>query len=166
MAGTPFVPRRQEPKNSEASRTQGSRPVPEEAPVILSSIRRARPPASSARRWRLKLRHQSRLFRSRPRIAVWPLAFWNRISEPPFVPIACQSGPGLALTTPLLIKWDPIISQIAIRPSAFCNRTSAWWSGQSLQVNRVGEFGGSVILRRLRRIGAPDVPSPRDDQPY
>src|SRR5271166_5370639 len=45
-------------------------------------------------------------------------------------------------------------------------RLGARESGQSLQVNGAGAVGKNVILRRLRRIGAPDVQSAHDGQPY
>ena len=62
-------------------------------------------------------------------IAVWPFVFWKRMSEPPPpVPIACQLGPGLATTPPLVrsVPLVPPISQIATLPFVFCNRMSEW----------------------------------------
>ena len=49
-------------------------------------------------------------------IEAWPLVFWNRMSEPPSVPMACQLGPGLGLTGPPPTKVFPFISQIESWP--------------------------------------------------
>jgi hypothetical protein len=45
-----------------------------------------------------------RVVPSMSQIETWPLVFWNRMSEPPSVPIACQLGPGLRHTAPPPIR--------------------------------------------------------------